>query len=138
MYPPLALGVYSCRHLFPQEAIHNCYRSSHPETFLVKGVLKICSKFTREHPCRSVISNSTWVCSIVNLLHIFRTPFSRNTSKWLLLLFWKISLGVLKVQIVAIVNLGKKHWKITVINIKMLIIFINENGFFFPYIVHLI
>ena len=24
--------------------------------FLRKGVLKICSKFTREHPCRSVIS----------------------------------------------------------------------------------
>ena len=25
------------------------YRSSHPEVFLGKGVLKICSKFTREH-----------------------------------------------------------------------------------------
>ena len=32
------------------------YRSSHPEVFLVKGVLKIFSKFTGEHPCRSVIS----------------------------------------------------------------------------------
>ena len=31
-------------------------RSSHPEVFLVKGVLKICSKFTGEHPCRNVIS----------------------------------------------------------------------------------
>ena len=31
-------------------------RSSHPEVFLGKGVLKICSKFTGEHPCRSVIS----------------------------------------------------------------------------------
>ena len=31
-------------------------RSSHPEVFLKKGVLKICSKFTGEHPCRSVIS----------------------------------------------------------------------------------
>ena len=30
-------------------------RSSSPEVFLVKGVLKICSKFTEEHPCRSVI-----------------------------------------------------------------------------------
>ena len=27
------------------------YRSSHPEVFLGKGVLKICSKFTGEHPC---------------------------------------------------------------------------------------
>ena len=32
------------------------FRSSHPGVFLEKDVLKICSKFTREHPCRSVIS----------------------------------------------------------------------------------
>ena len=31
-------------------------RSSHLEAFLGKGVLKICSKFTGEHPCQSVIS----------------------------------------------------------------------------------
>ena len=31
-------------------------RSCHAEVFLVKGVLKICSKFTEEHPYRSVIS----------------------------------------------------------------------------------
>ena len=31
-------------------------RSSHPDLFLGKGVLKICNKFTGEHPCRSVIS----------------------------------------------------------------------------------
>ena len=30
--------------------------SSRPEVFLRKGVLKICNKFTGEHPCRSVIS----------------------------------------------------------------------------------
>ena len=30
--------------------------SSRPEVFLVKSVLKICSKYTGEHPCRSVIS----------------------------------------------------------------------------------
>ena len=38
-------------------------RSSHPEVFLEKGVLKICSKFTGEHPCRSAISiklESNW------------------------------------------------------------------------------
>ena len=29
------------------------YRSSHPEVFLGKGVLKTCRKFTGEHPCRS-------------------------------------------------------------------------------------
>ena len=32
------------------------YRSSYPEVFLRKGVLKICSNFTGEHPCRSAIS----------------------------------------------------------------------------------
>ena len=72
------------------------YRSSHPEVFLGKGVLKICSKFTREHPCQSAISikllcnfitiTLRYGCSPVNLLHIFRTSFLKNTSEWLLLL----------------------------------------------------
>ena len=31
-------------------------RSSHPEVFWRKSVLKICSKVTGEHPCQSVIS----------------------------------------------------------------------------------
>ena len=63
--------------------------------FLGKAVLKICSKFTGEHPCRSAIlvklqSNFIEItlrygCSPVNLLHIFRTPFPRNTSERLLL-----------------------------------------------------
>ena len=53
--------------------------------FLGKGVLKICSKSTGEHPCRSEISikllcNFIQIalrlrCSPVNLLHIFRKPF---------------------------------------------------------------
>ena len=69
-------------------------RSSHPEVFLRKGVLKICCKFTGEHQCRSVIlikllSNFIEItlqheCSAVNLLHIFRTPFFKNTSGGLL------------------------------------------------------
>ena len=64
-------------------------RSSHPEVFLRKSVLKICSKFTGEHPCRSVfliklISRFIEItlrrgCSPVNFLHIFKTPFPRNT-----------------------------------------------------------
>ena len=58
-------------------------RSSPPEVFLGKGVLKICSKFTGEHPHRNVISIklccfieiTLWHgCSPENLLHIFRTP----------------------------------------------------------------
>ena len=71
------------------------YRSSHPEVFLRKGVLKICSKFTGEQPSRSVISiklksnfveiTLQHVCSSVHLLHIFRAPFPKNTSGRLLL-----------------------------------------------------
>ena len=72
------------------------FRSSRSEVFLGKAVLKICSKFTGEHPCRSAISiklqKSNFIeialrhgCSPVNFLHIFRTAFPRNTSGWLLL-----------------------------------------------------
>ena len=63
------------------------FRSSHPEVILRKGVPKKCSKFTGEHPCRSLISiklQSNFIeialpheCSPVNLLHIFRTHFPK-------------------------------------------------------------
>ena len=62
------------------------FRSSHPEVFLEKGVLKICSKFTGEHLCRSVISITLrHRCSPVNLLHNFRTTFTKSTSERLIL-----------------------------------------------------
>ena len=61
------------------------YRSSCLEVSLTT-----CSKLTGEHPCRSVIiiklqSNFIEItlrhwCSPVYLLHIFRTPFLKNTS----------------------------------------------------------
>ena len=72
-------------------------RSIRPEVFLRKGVLKTCNKFTGEHPCGGVISikllsnfieiTLRYGCSPVNLLHIFRSPFPRNTSHWLLLIY---------------------------------------------------
>ena len=97
-------------------------RSSPPEVFLEKSVLKVCSKFTEEHPCRSVIlikllCHFIEICSkfteehpcqsvilikllchfieialrhgcfLKNLLHIFKTPFPKNTSGQLLR-FW--------------------------------------------------
>ena len=76
-----------------------CYvfRSSPPEVFLGESVLKICSKITGEHPCQSMISIkllcsfieiALWHgCSSVNLLHISRTPFLKNTYGGLLLSF---------------------------------------------------
>ena len=76
-------------------ASHLRSRSSHPEVFLVKGVLKICSRFTGEYPYQSAISIKLLCnfieialrngCSHVNLLHIFRTPFPKSTSGWLFL-----------------------------------------------------
>ena len=71
------------------------FRSSHSEALLRKGVLKIFSKFTGEHPCQSSIKFASnfieialWHgCSPVNLVHIFRTPFLKNTSERLLL-YW--------------------------------------------------
>ena len=76
------------------------FRSSRPEVFLVKGVLQICSKFTGEHSCQGVISiklQSNFIeitlwhgCSPVNLQHIFRKPFSKSPSGWLLLDFVKL------------------------------------------------
>ena len=72
-----------------QNLSHALLRSSPPQVFLGKGILKICSKFTGEHPCRSEISVrlqnnfieiTLWhVCSPVNLMHIFGTHFPKNT-----------------------------------------------------------
>ena len=70
-------------------------RSSRPEVFIRKGVLKLCRKFTGEHPYQSVISIQLLYnfieialrhrCSPVNLLHNFRTPCPKNSSWWVLL-----------------------------------------------------
>ena len=72
-----------------------CPKNSCPEVFLRKRILKIYSKFTIEHSCRTVISiklQSNFIqitrlhgCSPVNLQYIFRVPFPKNTSGRLLL-----------------------------------------------------
>ena len=74
---------------------------------LWKGVLKLCSKITRKRPCRSVISiklQSNFIeialqygCSPVHLLHIFKTPFTRNTSERLSLKFWRNNLWTINI-----------------------------------------
>ena len=59
------------------------------------STVKICSKFTGDHPCRSTISIKL-LCNFiemalrhgwspVNLLQIFRTSFPKNTCRRLLL-----------------------------------------------------
>ena len=84
--------------LFSRFDVLRIFRSSRLELFSRRCVLKICSKFTGEHPCRSSISirllcNFIEVthrhgCCPVNLQHIFRTPLLKNTSGRLLLNFW--------------------------------------------------
>ena len=79
---------------FLRDTFSILFRSSRPEVFLRKGLLKIRSKFVEEHPCRSAISVkllcnfikiALWHgCSSVNLLHFFRAPFLKNTLGWLL------------------------------------------------------
>ena len=69
------------------------FRSSHPEVFLRKVVLKICSKFIGESTRAECDFNKVALgeitlrhrCSPVNLLHIFRITFPKNTSGRLLL-----------------------------------------------------
>ena len=55
--------IISCDHKYPTAQVQlqtgnlrRSIRSSHSEVFLGRGVLKICSKFTGEHPSRSEIS----------------------------------------------------------------------------------
>ena len=63
-------------------------RSSRPEVFLGKGILKTCSKFTGEHPCWSVTSiklqhfwnhTSTWVFSSKFSAYFFYQIFLRTS-----------------------------------------------------------
>ena len=64
------------------------FRSNLPEVFLGKGVRKICSKFTGEHPtllCNFIEIALRHGCSPVKLLLIFRTIFPKITPGWLLL-----------------------------------------------------
>ena len=93
------------------------YRSCRSEVFLGKGILKICCKFTKERSCRNAISIkflcnfieiTLWHgCSPVNLLHIFRTTFSRNTSGWLLLDILTATLTLTEKLVIKIKNLLK-------------------------------
>ena len=72
------------------------FTSSHPEVFFGNGVLKLCSKFTEKHRWQSatsikLLSNLIKItlrhgCSPGNLLHLFRTPFPKNTFGRLLVI----------------------------------------------------
>ena len=60
--------------VYVQEGIPSKFRSSLSEVFLGKGVLKICSKFTGEHPCQSAMA---WVFSC-KFAAYFQNTFSQE------------------------------------------------------------
>ena len=82
--------ISSCASSASNRNLRRSIRSSHPEVFLGKGVLKICIKFTGEHPCRSEISivaeqlywnhTSAWVFSC-KVAAYFENTFS-NEKLW--------------------------------------------------------
>ena len=84
------------------------HRSTPSEVFLGKDVLKIYSKFTREHPCLSVVSMKFLYSFIeiiygmgflVNFQHISITPFYKNTFGRLPLVYlWFSDVFIQRVQ----------------------------------------
>ena len=72
-------------------------RSSLPEVFLGKGVLKICSKFKGQHPCRSVISTkllcnlSAWVFSCKSAAYFQFVIFNLWKIPWNWIAFYQNS-----------------------------------------------
>ena len=81
------------------------FRSSPPEVFLGKGVLKICRKFTGEHPCRSAVSiklqsNSGMAASLspCAFLLVEVIPFSGSLMEAIVF----ITFVVFKYQLIAI------------------------------------
>ena len=54
-------------------------RSSRPEVFLGKGILKICSKFTGEHSCRSLISTKLLKHTLTRVLSCKFAAYFQNT-----------------------------------------------------------
>ena len=78
------------------------YQRQPPKGVTKKRCSENIQQIYRRTPCRSAISVKLLCnfieitlpheCSPVNLLHIFRTSFLKNTPGWLLLFFCKLSL----------------------------------------------
>ena len=67
------------------------YRSSRPEVFCKKGVLRNFAKITEKHLCQSLFFNKVaglrlWYrCFPVNFAKFLRTPFLTEHLRWMLL-----------------------------------------------------
>ena len=107
-------------------------RSSLPDVFLGKDVLKICSKFTGKHQCQSALLVQLLCnffemalphgCSPVNLQHIFKTTFTKNMSEVLLLMgFQQMRKGT---------NILQTGYHTTMLFVITLKLYFGENIFF--------
>ena len=84
------------------------YRSSRPEVFCKKGVLKILAKFTGKHLCQSLFFNKVaglrpatlfkkrlwYMCFPMNFSTFLRTPFFIEHLWWLLLQLFSYSIKI--------------------------------------------
>ena len=80
--------------------LNKCYsevlKSSHRWCSVKKGVLRNFARFTGRHLCQSLFFNSWHRCFPVNFAKLLRTPFQQDTSRRLLLSFYKKILTNLK------------------------------------------
>ena len=122
----LKLGTSSNRFYPSKDILRTKDTSSQPEVLLKKGVLKICSKFTWEHPCWSVISTKLQFCldNIFWIERIYRTKRSGPAAKicWVpkeensfVRRFFKYTLGTCLYRLIFVVFFRfclvfKKHW----------------------------
>ena len=114
-------------------ALQGRVKSSHPEVFLGKGVLKICSKLTGEHACRIAITIKLlcnfieialrYGCSPVHLPHISEHLFLRPTLDsclcrvWrklelFMYFFWFICLTIFTLSYLLLQKVLRRAWKI--------------------------
>ena len=80
-----------------QNGDRSLYRSSRPEVFYEKGVLRNFTKFTGKHLCQR--KKRLWHrCFRVNFAKFLRTPFLTEHLRWLLLpiniLHWRNTLSM--------------------------------------------
>ena len=84
-----------------REELLTHYRSSRPEVFCKKGVLRNCAKFTGKHLCQSLFFNRPrpatllkqrlWhSCFPVNFAKFLRIPFFPEHLRWLLLALYRL------------------------------------------------
>ena len=83
-----------------------CYRSSRPEMFCKKDVLRSFEQFTGKHLCQSLFLNKVaglrpvtllkkrlwYSCFPVNFAKFLRTPFFTEHLRWLLMLLDEIQI----------------------------------------------